>query len=42
MEFSILMVTAEAFGQETENLIINRTSLERQRTKFREARHEEI
>jgi hypothetical protein len=35
-----LMAAAEAFGRDTENLVINRTSFQRLRKKFREARQE--
>ena len=38
----ILMAAAEAFGCDTENIVINRTSFQRLRKKFREARHSEI
>ena len=36
------MAAAEAFGHKTENLVINRTSLQRLRKQFREARHTEF
>ena len=38
----ILMAAADSFGCDTENLVINRTSFQRLRKKFREARHSEI
>lgn len=38
----ILMAAAEAFGLDTENLVINRTSFQNLRKKFREARYTEI
>jgi hypothetical protein len=38
----IIIAAAEAFGRDTENLIINRTSFQRLRNKFREERHTEI
>ena len=38
----ILIAAAEAFGHDTKNLAINRTSFHRLRKKFREARHSEI
>ena len=36
------MAAAEAFGCDAENLVINRTSFQRLRKKFREARHSKI
>ncbi len=36
------MAAAEAFGQDTEKLVINRTSFQNLRKKFREARYTEI
>ena len=36
------MAAAEAFGYDTENLVINCTSFQRLRKKFREARYSEI
>lgn len=38
----ILIAAAEAFERDTKNLIINRTSFQRMRKKFREERHAEI
>lgn len=38
----VLMVLAEAFGRDTGNLIINRTSFPRLRKLFRQVRHTEI
>lgn len=38
----ILMAAAEAFGRDTENLVVNRTSFQRLRKKFRDSRHTEI
>lgn len=38
----ILMAAAEAFGHDTENLVINRTSFQRLRKQFRKTRYTEI